>query len=179
MDHRPFEHWLLDEQPLDSEQQRDLEAHLAECPDCARLAQGWGRVEALLQGAEHVEPPQGFVTRWEARLARQQARTDRRLGLLLFGVNATAATLLLILWLTDLLPTLPTPAGVLASWIDALTSLFAFAKVVLEVAKPLLQTLFGALPLSGWLTIAASLGAFLLLWIATLRQYASRQGAER
>ncbi len=31
MNHRPFEDWLLDDQPLTPEQKRDLQSHLRTC----------------------------------------------------------------------------------------------------------------------------------------------------
>ena len=38
MNHQPFENWLLDEEPLTSQQQRDLQNHLRGCTSCSGIA---------------------------------------------------------------------------------------------------------------------------------------------
>ncbi len=38
MNHQPFENWLLDEEPLTAQQQRDLQNHLRDCTICSGLA---------------------------------------------------------------------------------------------------------------------------------------------
>jgi anti-sigma factor RsiW len=39
MKHRPFEDWLLDDQPLDPTQKRELNAHLRACNACRAIAE--------------------------------------------------------------------------------------------------------------------------------------------
>jgi hypothetical protein len=52
MDHRPYEDWLLDDERLTPEQDRDLRIHLRNCPECAALARGaWWRSARSKDGA--------------------------------------------------------------------------------------------------------------------------------
>jgi hypothetical protein len=39
MNHRPFEDWLLDDQPLNPSQKRELDTHLRACKVCSGIAE--------------------------------------------------------------------------------------------------------------------------------------------
>ena len=39
MNHRPFEDWLLEDQRLTSDEERELQAHLRVCTSCAAIAE--------------------------------------------------------------------------------------------------------------------------------------------
>jgi len=92
MVHQPYEAWLLDDDPLTSEQERDLRVHLRNCPHCAALA----RANLTLRAAAVVAPPGGFVLRFQERLAAQRQAQRRRsmIGvflLILIGMGSVGA----------------------------------------------------------------------------------------
>lgn len=49
MDHRPFEDWLLYDEPLTSVQKSELQAHLRSCTSCAAIANPtWRSIPRIL-----------------------------------------------------------------------------------------------------------------------------------
>ena len=78
MRHQPFEDWLLFGEPLDQEQERTLAEHLQQCPHCQQLQTALNGVETLFSEAGAIEPPSGFVGRWQARF--EQERQARQLS---------------------------------------------------------------------------------------------------
>ncbi len=68
MDHRPYENWLLDDERLTAEQERDLRAHLRNCPDCSALE----RANLALRASPLSVPAEGFVARFQVRLAAER-----------------------------------------------------------------------------------------------------------
>ncbi|MEZ0395745.1 MAG: zf-HC2 domain-containing protein [Anaerolineales bacterium] len=95
MNHQPFEDWLLGEQPLTSEQHRQLQAHLRACPACAALQE----VTEALQAARPAAPAAGFGARFQVRLAAYQAAQRRRMaaGVLTLAAGVMAM-LVFLLW---------------------------------------------------------------------------------
>ena len=64
MNHRPFEDWLLEDQPLTSDQERDLQAHLRTCTSCSAIAES----NFALHSTHMVRPAEGFAARFQLRL---------------------------------------------------------------------------------------------------------------
>jgi hypothetical protein len=69
MNHRPFEDWLLDDQPLLPEQKRDLQSHLRSCSSCSAIAES----NLALHTPRMVLPSPGFSDRFQVRLARRRS----------------------------------------------------------------------------------------------------------
>ena len=65
MNYRPFEDWLLEDQHLTSDQERELQAHLRVCTSCAAIAES----NLALHSTRMVSPAEGFVSRFEMRLS--------------------------------------------------------------------------------------------------------------
>ena len=84
MNHRPFETWLLNEQPLTPEEKRDLQVHLQDCPHCTALAE----VNLELHSVKMAAPADGFTARFQKRLAEQRVR-ERRNRLVGVSILAT------------------------------------------------------------------------------------------
>jgi hypothetical protein len=85
MNHRPFEDWLLEDQPLDPTQKRDLDAHLRTCETCRAIAES----NLALRSARIVAPAPGFSARFQERLvlARRAQRRRTLLGTLFFSLG--------------------------------------------------------------------------------------------
>lgn len=65
--------WLDNE--LSAPEVAELQAHLVDCPACQHAFQALQQVDSLLRSGASVivAPPPGFTTRFETRLAQQQA----------------------------------------------------------------------------------------------------------
>jgi hypothetical protein len=168
MNHRPFEDWLLAEEPLTSDQRADLQDHLKACPSCQSMAE----VNLALHTKRVVAPAPGFTARFQSRLAVRRSSQRRRsmAGILLLVISAVA----LVAWL--LIPYLmwmsSSPLEVFVTWITTLSlvvsSLLAYGKagsVMLRVAS-------GFIPVYLWVAIFALTGLAGLLWVASIRKFA-------
>ena len=168
MNHRPFEDWLLAEEPLTTDQKADLQEHLNACTSCTSLAE----VNLALRTKKLVSPAPGFDKRFQSRLAarRTAQRSRNYLGILVLVASAVA----LVIWLT--LPyfqwVLSSPMDMFVTWISTLSlvtsSLLAFGRagsVILRVAS-------GFIPVYLWVAVFALTGLASLLWVASIRKFA-------
>jgi len=169
MNHRPFEDWLLADEPLTSEQKTDLQAHLKTCPSCLALAE----VNMALRVTKPAAPAPGFETRFQSRLAARRVAQRRRnfWGILILVVSAVV----LFLWLAlpFLLWAVRSPVDVIATWLTTLslvfTSLLAYGKagsVILRVASDFVPTYL-------WVAVFVLTGLFGLLWVVSIRKFAN------
>jgi predicted anti-sigma-YlaC factor YlaD len=68
------------------DERAELEAHLADCPECRQLGDSWRFVRTKLADPIHAKPPAGFAVRFQGRLADARARrAKRQTALILFG----------------------------------------------------------------------------------------------
>ena len=74
MNHQPFEDWLLDDQNLTPEQERDLQSHLRLCSSCSAIAES----NLALHTAKMVSSPPGFTDRFKTRLVHRRSEQLRR-----------------------------------------------------------------------------------------------------
>ncbi len=109
---------------LDPEEQRQVDAHLGECPECARRARPWRRLAGGLRDLPDPEPSAGLVARTRAAVERRQAEREERtwnrvaLGfLIVFGWTLTGvAWLLLELLVGELAVRFDRPLGPTIAW---------------------------------------------------------------
>lgn len=128
MKHKPFETWILDNPALTKAEQRLLEMHLKECPQCQTLQQAWQDSRGLLMSATTHKPAPEFSRRWKSMLTKRRekenARQTRRtllILLVLMGMGSLAYILqnnLLVIWLV-------TAFNLLASLIISITKVLA------------------------------------------------------
>jgi len=76
MKHKPFDSWILDAPDLDESQRRQLDSHLAKCPQCQKLFNNWQSSYALLLAAPNHQPSPGFTTRW-SKMAENRRMHER------------------------------------------------------------------------------------------------------
>jgi|GEM_PF-414779 len=116
MDHRSYESWLLEDEHLTPEQDRELRQHLRNCAQCAALA----HANRTLRAAPMSVPAKGFTVRFQARLAAerkaQRIRSTAGLSLILV-VGVSVALVLAPLYETYLSST---PTQLAAIWITNL-----------------------------------------------------------
>ena len=72
MKHKQYEHWILDEESvLTEDQKKELAGHLSQCSACRSLQAGWASSKKLLEKAPLMQPASDFTSRWEKTLERK------------------------------------------------------------------------------------------------------------
>lgn len=168
MNHQPFENWLLDEEPLTSQQQRDLQNHLRSCTACSGIADS----RIALHSTHLVSPAPGFTDRFRPRLAAWRREQQRRQAI---GV------LLLVLIGVGLLYALAGPAMLEAArspatWLGEITiyavEMLTLMSVIGHVGGILLRLLPTALPSMAWPAVVLLGGILAAVWIVAMRKLA-------
>jgi hypothetical protein len=164
MNHRPFEDWLLDDQPLNPIQKRELDAHLRTCKVCSAIAES----NLALRSARLVQPAPGFSARFQERLvlARQAQRRRTFLGTLFFSVGG----LLLLAFLIGpfLVSVIGSPAEWIYELIQAVLFIYTTTLAVAEAGSVLFHVLPGFVPPFVWLILFSSVSGFALLWSVSI-----------
>lgn len=166
MDHRPYEDWLLNDERLATDQDRDLRIHLRNCPECAALA----RANMALRSAPVTASAAGFTLRFQARLAAQRKVQFRRslIGLSLLGVVGMGGLVWLLL---PYLPYLRLPPGQLAGlWISNLVYLALTVRALAAMGNALLNVLVTLIPAYVWAFSLLMLGGLGFLWTISFRR---------
>ncbi len=167
MNHRPFEDWLLDDQPLTPGQTRELQAHLRICTSCAALAES----NLALESVRLVAPAEGFALRFQERLAesRKTAHLRQAIGALVLVIGGLG-------FLYGLLsPMLFEILGSPAEWITTVVAYLLYAIATVRVWTEVFMILFGVLPdfISpfGLLIGLSMIGSLSLLWTLSLWRF--------
>jgi hypothetical protein len=164
MNHQPFETWLLEDQPLDPEKKRDLQAHLRMCAHCAALAE----TGLALRSVHKAAPASGFTVRFQKRLAMQKLADRRRRfwGMAVFVIGGLS----LLAWLAA--PTLTRLITSPAEWIAVMLSYIFFLitslQALTDVGLVLLKVAPGFIPPFVWMVLASALAGMGLLWIISI-----------
>ena len=158
MDHRQFENDLQREDPLSPE-----------------MEQAWQYVRSEFYTAGMVQPPSGFVTRFQARLAERRARENRRQALLLLGISWLIASVLVVIFALQAWTALPTPTEWLVHLVNSIASMFTFMKALVAITTALANTLPAVIP--GYIVagVGSSLGALFVLWALRFRRTVLQQ----
>ena len=159
MNHRPFEEWLLEDQPLDPAQKRELDAHLRTCETCSAIAES----NLALRSARVIAPAPGFTVRFQERLvlARRAQRRRTLLGTLFFSLGGL---LLLALLAGPLLVSLiDSPADWIAGMVQALLFIYTMTLAVTEAGSIILHVLPAFMPPFVWLVLLSTLSGLGLL----------------
>jgi len=174
MNHRPFEDWLLEDQPLDPTQKRELDAHLRTCNVCSAIAES----NLALRSARVIAPAPGFTTRFQERLvlARRAQRRRTLLGTLFFSLGGL--TLLALLAGPILISLIGSPAAWISGMIRALLFIYTTTLAVAEASSIFLRVLPGFMPPFAWLVFLSTLSGLGLLWSVSIWRLMRRmQGA--
>ncbi len=168
MNHRPFEDWLLDDQPLTPQQVRELQAHVRSCASCAAIAES----NLALHATHLVGPASGFTDRFQVRLARR--RREQRWRQVIGTVVLVLGGLGLVYWLAGplILAALRSPA----SWITAGVGYFLFiltsVQVLGEATAILLRVIPNFISPGGWLALTLCAAGLGFLWTVSIRRVA-------
>ena len=173
MNHRPFEDWLLDDQPLTAQQERDLQAHLRSCTSCTGIAES----NLALHTTRIVAAPVGFSDRFNARFLRwrQQQRWHQVIGTVVLVLGGLG----IISWLAGpvIQQALDSPAALITEAARYLVFLLTSFRALSAVMLILLRDLPSLVPPVGWLLVILGSAAAGFIWILTVRRLAhSPQG---
>jgi predicted anti-sigma-YlaC factor YlaD len=175
MDHQPFENWLLDDEKLTATQRRELETHLAACPDCKKVHRGWKEVAVLIQTVAMVSPQPGFSLRWKANLAKQkmlqQPRQVRLFFLSLLGIAVFFFALLTGLLVAFHISLADLVVGA-AKAVSGLFSVWFSAQTFINA------NLAGPVPLILWILFSTGVCLLIAVWIAAIVRI-SRRGVRK
>jgi hypothetical protein len=167
MDHLPYEGWLLDDERLTPEQERDLRSHLRGCPNCAALV----RANMALRAAPMSVPATGFALRFQTRLAAERKLQRRRsfFGwtlLLVMGMG-------LLFWLAR--PYMAylswSPLQFAVTWLSNLVYLGLTMRAMTLIGNTLLEVLVSFVPSYIWALSFALFGGIGSLWVLSFRRF--------
>jgi hypothetical protein len=166
MDHRPYEDWLLDDERLTPEKERDLRSHLRTCADCAALA----RANQALRAAPMSVPAAGFAVRFQARLAAERKVQRRRsfFGWTLLLLVGMAALFFLVRPYLAYLSW--SPAQLAATWLSNLVYIGLTARAMSLIGNTLLDVFVSFVPSYVWAASFALFGGIGSLWVLSFRK---------
>jgi hypothetical protein len=175
MNHRPFEDWLLENQPLTPEQKQELKTHLKTCTTCSALTE----VDLALKSSRLVAPTASFTDRFQLRLAAERKlRHNRQLwGLVLLGLIAILSMGVLIFQIITVW--LSSPAQVFVTWVTWWVTLLSSIRTYGSIGLVLLKVAAGIIPLPLWLGIAGGSFLLVLAWVTSLWKLSYSSNARR
>ncbi len=138
MNHRPFEDWLLDDQSLTPEQQRDLQAHLRSCSSCTAIAES----NLALHSARQIAPAAGFSERFQIRLVKR--REEQRWRQIIGSIILVLAGLGLLAWLLG--PTILSIMQSPAEWLTSVVGYFLFIVTSIQALSEIGSIFWRILP---------------------------------
>jgi hypothetical protein len=167
MDHRPFEDWLLDNQPLNADQKRQLNAHLHACSSCSALTE----VNLALKSVSQAAPAAGFVDRFQVRLASRKTAIQRRnfLGFVVLTISVLGI-LGGISW-PVLKELVLSPVNLLTGWISSLLSSWTSLQAIFRAGMVLFKVVPGFVPTYIWAVILFAAGIWSLVWVVSLLKF--------
>jgi len=165
MNHQPFENWILDDNEPSYEEQRNLQDHLAICPECNQLHQNWQHIRFAFKQTTPAAPRQGFTKRWKenlaARRALQQQQTRR---LLLFLVSGSLLVLLAFIIYLAINISL---VNLIGSLLEGLAYFIVVMNRIQHISA-ILPTLPRVIPPGLWILISTSASTLSLLWVFSI-----------
>jgi hypothetical protein len=175
MNHEPYLTWLLSDDPIPSENLKELNDHLQSCPNCRLIRDSWIDVEDFIRSIPSIDPEPGFVYRWHDHLAidrlEEQVFRHRWQSLITLVGIANVLVILSIALGLGLVSIYDTPAQLILIWTSRLTSLISFVNTAQELGITLLNSILTLIPNEVWMAYAAFLGVIGLFWIITIRKY--------
>jgi hypothetical protein len=164
MDHRPFEDWLLDNQPINMDQTRQLNTHLRTCSSCTALAE----VNLALDSVMVAAPADGFTNRFHVRLAAKKQALQKKN---FWGfIVLTLSVIGLFVWVSwpVLKDLFQSPVNLLASWISSVVSFWASLQAIFQAGMVLFKVVPGFVPAYIWAVILFAAGGWSLVWVISL-----------
>ena len=165
MNHQPFEDWLLDDEPLTTQKQRELQVHLRNCTSCSAIADS-----NLALHTQHMAIPQpGFTDRFRPRLTVWKKEQLRRQAIGTVVLVAAGLALLYAVAGPAMLEAVRSPAAWMRDVTMYVLSLFTIARVAGQVGSVVLRSLSGLIPTGAWWAVLAGGFGLGVLWTFVMR----------
>jgi hypothetical protein len=164
MNHRPFEDWLLNQDPLTPAQKRELQEHLQTCSSCSALVE----VDLALKSVRQVAPAEGFVDRFQIRLAAQRKMLKRRNTIGFFILTLCVIAILTWVAWPVLRGVFESPSAFLASWLSYFVSLWTSIQAMGHVSELFLRIVPGFVSPAVWMIVLLGAGGWCLVWMLSL-----------
>lgn len=141
------------------------------------LETAWSEVASTFRTAGEVAPLPGFTSRFMARLELARQREERLQATALIITNLVIAFGFIILISLQFVPSVSS-GGLLNLWVDLISRLVIFVKMVSGVLGTFFRTIPALVPTS-WLVSGFTLmGIVVALWISMVRRHIQVQGVE-
>jgi hypothetical protein len=164
MNHRPFEDWLLNQDPLTPAQKCELQEHLQTCSSCSALVE----VDVALKSVRQAAPAAGFADRFQVRLAAQRKMLKRRNVLGFFILTLCVVGILTWLAWPVLREVFESPVAFLASWLSYFVSLWVSIQAMGQVSELFLRIMPTFVPPVVWIVVLLGAGGWCLVWVLSL-----------
>lgn len=180
MDHKPYESWLVADEPLLPEQEISLHEHLDSCETCRQLQKSWNEVEGIFEERIFILPQPGFTERWQLRLAaeleieteKQQARSTW----LFLAATTGAAFLVLIIMAIQFFSSIQNSTEAFISSMTFFAGVLNLTATIQKAILPIFEVLLISVPTPWWLLfIAVTSLLVLVLTFSTLKILKSRR----
>lgn len=164
MNHQPFENWLLDNQPLNPGQKRELQDHLKDCTSCSAITE----LDLALTRSRMIEPGEGFSSRFHLRLEAERSLRRKKVwwGIGLISVLVLISLVMVTFFLirTEWI----SPTQLIVNYITWWLSLFTSFQVVTDIGMVLLKVLVGSISLPIWFGIAVGGSLLVFGWVLSI-----------
>ena len=173
MKHQQYENWILMDEELDQEQQRNLHGHLKQCSQCQALYQASHQITHLFKTAPEPAPTVGFSTRWLEQIDQVEKRKNRLILFIALGVISLATLIFLSTVGFELRSVVGSFPQMLFEMATLITNWFVFLNQISNIITPLFRV--GAKLLSPvWLYVSVfGLSGITAAW--TIAFYRSRE----
>ena len=166
MNHQPFEDWLLDDEPLTAQQERELHHHMHACASCAAIA----NANLALHSKHLMEPAPGFSSRFQPRLAQWRRGQVRRQAVGTFVLVSAGLGSLYVLAGPAMVQAARSPAVWLREVTALVVSVLTLISVVEQLASILLRNLGALIPMGMWWAILAGGCGLVTIWVLVMRR---------
>ena len=167
MNHQPFENWIFEERPLNSDQEQSLKQHLKDCKTCHATQKAWKALQIEMNQAEMIAPTRGFSQRWltslPQRRLREQRRQAKKFVLFLVGAASLSLMLLIVLMLID-----QSPLDWIIGGLHTIAQITIRLKQIQLVTYSILKSLPPFVPVIAWIFLTLPLGLLSMTWIGAL-----------
>jgi len=173
MKHQQFENWIIMDEELNQEQQRELHGHLKQCSQCQALFKASHQIAHLFKTAPEPAPAAGFSVRWLEQIDNMEKRKNRVILVSTLGAISLATLILISTVGLELRSVVGNFPQMMFELVTLITNWVVFLNQVSDIITPLFRV--GAKLLSPvWLYITVfGLSGITAAW--TIAFYRSRE----
>ena len=160
MDHKPYESWLVADEPLLPDQKLSLQEHLETCEACRQLQLSWSEVEGIFEARSFLHPEPGFTKRWQLRLADElslESEKEQLRSTWMFLAATTGSAFLVLVFLSiRFLSTIQNPTETFISGMTLIAGVLNLTETIQKAIFPLFEVVLLSVPTLWWLFLVLS-----------------------